>query len=165
MSGKNTITRNVAQKSIFESAKSVIGATTSFDQGDHLFFDTVNHVLAKPAAEADGVTYLGIARVTVALGKLASPYAGLTDVDASVAISDVPGPLYGVIAKCVLKTGDSLNPGDGVYLDPATGTRGVQAAGTKIIGIYQGKAIAAAAAGTEIEVLIGARYIGDVLKF
>ncbi len=119
--------------------------------------------MKKPAAETEGSTFLGVARVSIVLGKIASPYN--TDVVASQAIQDIPGPVYGVIAKCVLKTGDSVNPGDDIYLDPGTGTRGVTVTGTKSIGLYQGPAIAGAAAGTEIPVLIGCRAKNDSLKF
>lgn len=162
MSGKNRIVRTVAEKSIFESAKAVVSAAVSFDQGDLLVFDDTANLLKKPAAEAEGATFVGIARCTIASGKLASPYT--TDVDGSQAITEIPGPAYGVIAKLVLKTGDALNPGDQVFLDPAAGTHHVQAAGTKAIGIYAGPAIGAAVAGQEIEVLLGARHPGDTLR-
>lgn len=163
MPGVNTIVRSVAPKSLFESARAVITAAVSFNQGDLLVFDDTNNRLKVPAAEAEGSTFLGVARVTIVNGKLASPYS--TDVQASQAIQDIPGPVYGVVAKCVLKTGDTIAPGDSVFLDPATGTRGVTVTGTKAIGVYQGKAIAGAAAGTEIEVLIGCRHNNDVLKY
>ena len=163
MPGKNTIVRSVAPKSIFESAKAVIDNTVTFDQGDLLVFDDTNNLLKKPAAETVGLTFLGVARVSIVLGKLASPYN--TDVVASQSIQDIPGPVYGVVAKCVAKTGITINPGDPIYLDPATGTRGVTNTGTKQIGIYQGKHIVGTAAGLEIEVLIGARHPGDTLKF
>jgi hypothetical protein len=164
MAGKNRITRSVAPKSVFESAQHVIDATVSFNQGDLLVFDDTNNLLKKPAAEAEGSTFLGIAKVTIVDGKLASPYEG-TAVDAAAAISDIPGPEYGSIAKLVLKTGDSINSGDLVYLDPASGTYHVSVAGTKAIGIYQGKDIATAPAGQEIEVLLGARHPADTLRF
>ena len=162
--GKNTIVRSVAPKSIFESAKDVISASVSFNQGDLLVFDDSANVLKVPAAEAEGLTFLGVARCDIVLGKLRTPYSG-TAVDAAAAASDIPGPVYGVVAKCVIKTGDSINPGDLVYLDPATGTRGVTVTGTKAIGIYQGPAVVTAAAALEIEVLIGARHPADSLKF
>lgn len=163
MAGKNTIVRSVAPKSIFESAKSVITTAVSFAQGDLLVFDDTNNRLKVPAAEAEGSTFLGVARVTIVSGKLESPYN--TDVVGSQGIQDIPGPVYGVVAKCVIKTGDTIAPGDLVYLDPATGTRGVTVTGTKAIGIYQGPAVAGAAAGTEVEILIGARHPQDALKF
>lgn len=164
MSGKNTIVRSVSPKSIFESAISVISSSFSCLQGDLLVFDATNNVLKVPSAETEGNTFLGVARVTLINGRVASPYQG-TAVDAAVAISDVPGPVYGVVAKCVAKTGIALAPGDEVFLDPATGTRGVAVTGTKAIGIYQGPVVASAVAGQEIEVLIGARFPQDALKF
>lgn len=164
MAGINTIVRSVAPKSIFESALSVISSAVSFDQGDLLVFDDTNNVLKKPAAEAEGSTFLGVARCSISSGKLVSPYQG-TAVDAAAGIVTVPGPVYGVIARCVLKTGITIAPGDSIFLDPATGTRGVTNTGTKAIGIYQGPAVATSAAGLEIEVLIGARHNGDVLKY
>jgi len=155
--GKNTIVRSLAARSVFPDAKPVISAAVSFNQGDLLMFNTSTNLLALPAAEADGVTFVGVAACDVVDGKMRSPYQG-TAVDAAQAASAIPGPLHSVVAKCVLKTGESLNPGAYVYLDPATGTRGVQSAGTQAIGTYQGPAIAGSAAGLEIEVLIGARY-------
>lgn len=163
MGGKNTIVRSVAPKSIFESAKAVISSSVSFDQGDLLVYDATNKVLKKPAAETEGATFLGVARASIVNGKLASPYN--TDVVASQAIQDVPGPQYGVVAMCVLKAASTIAPGDSVYLDPGTGTRGVAVTGTKAIGTYQGPAITGSAAGVEIPVLIGARYPLDTLKF
>lgn len=163
MAGKNRITRTVAPKSIFESAISVISSAVSFDQGDLLVFDDTNNRLKKPTAEAEGSTFVGIAQCSISSGKLLTPY--VTDVDAAQAISDIPGPVYGVIAKLVLKTGDSINPGDDVYLDPASGSYHVSVTGTKSIGLYQGGALSSVAAGTQIEVLLGARAKNDVLKF
>jgi hypothetical protein len=163
MAGVNNITRSVAPKSIFEDAQALLTSSVSFNQGDLLVLDTTNHVLKKPAAEAEGSTFLGVAIVSIVNGKIVSPYN--TDVVASQAVQAIPGPKFGVIAKLVLKTGDSINPGDLVYLDPGTGTTGVTVTGTKAIGIYQGKALASVAAGTQIEVLVGARAGGDILKF
>jgi len=159
----NNIVRSVAPKSLFESAKSVITSSTTIKQGALVVFDDTNNVLKNPAAEAEGSTFLGVMVVSIVNGKLASPYN--TDVVASQSIQDIPGPKYGVIAKLTLKTGDSLNPGDDVFLDPATGVDGVTATGTKSIGLYQGPAISAAAAGTQVLVLVGCRAKNDSLKF
>lgn len=164
MAAKNRITRSIAPKSIFESAISVISSSVSFDQGDLLVFDATNKVLKKPAAETEGNTFLGIAKVSISSGKLVSPYQG-TAVDAAAAISDIPGPAYGVIAKLIAKTGDAFTAGQEVYLDPVSGSQNVQAAGTKAIGIYVGPAIASATAGQEIEVHLGCRYPEDAIKF
>lgn len=162
MAGVNKITRSIAPKSVFESARAVISSAVSYNQGDLLYLNTTTHLLAVPAAETDGEFFLGIAQETIVSGKLASPYN--TDVIASQAISDVAGPVYGVIAKLVSKTGDTWHAGDEAYLDPATGTRGVTSTGTKSIGIYQGPTVTAIA-GQEIEVFLGTRYPSDVLSF
>lgn len=158
MSGVNSIVRDVAPKSVFESAKNVIGSSTSFNQGDLLFLDTTNHLLKPAALESDSANFMGVAVVTVVNGKIASPYN--TDVVASQSVQDVKGPVVGVIAKCVLKTGDSISPGQLVGLYPTLSPRGVSVTvTTSAIGIYQGPAIASAAAGTEIEVYIGKALI------
>ena len=161
MAGVNTITRSVAPMSVFESAKNLISSSISFNQGDLLYLDTTNHLLKVFAAETDSANFMGVAVVTVVNGKIASPYN--TDVVASQSVQDVAGPLVGVIAKCVLKTGDSLNPGQLVGLYPAAGTRGVSSTvTTNAIGVYQGPVIATAAAGTEVEIYIGNALIGGV---
>jgi len=165
MSAKNTIVREVGRKSIFESAINVISSAVSFNQGDLLVFNDTSNLIAIPSAETEGSTFLGVATVSIASGKLIGPYTGIPDAVTSSAINDVPGPAYGVIAKCVAKTGITLAAGDPIYLDPATGTRGVTNTGTKIIGIYQGAAVATTVAGQEIEVLIGCRHNGDTLKY
>jgi hypothetical protein len=165
MSGKNTIVREVGRKSIFESAINVVSSAVSINQGDLVVFDDTANLLKLPSAETEGSTFLGVMMVSIASGKLVSPYTGIPDAVTTSAINDVPGPAYGVIAKCVAKTGIALTPGDSIYLDPATGTRGVTNTGTKIIGIYQGATVASATAGQEIEVLIGSRHNGDTLKF
>jgi hypothetical protein len=147
---KNRITRSVSPKSVFEDATAMVDATVSYNQGDLLRFDDTNNLIAKFSAETDGSTFLGIASETVVNGALKSPYQG-TAVDAAAALGHVPGPVAGVQAKLILKTGDSINPGDLVYW---FGDQTVTVTGTVRIGRYQGKAIASAAAGTEVEVLL-----------
>lgn len=149
MAGLNTIVRNDGMYSLFPSAVNLIDATISFNQGDFLYLDTTNHLIKKPTLEANGGTFLGIALESIVLGKPVKPY--VTDVDASAAIVDVAGPALGLVVKAVAKTGDAFVPGQSVYLDPATGTRGVATTGTKAIGLYQGKSITAVA-GQEIEI-------------
>ena len=162
MSGKNRITRSVALKTIFPSAKNIVTGV-SYAQGDLLVFDDTANKLKLPAAESEGSTFVGIAGHTLVSGVLAQPYS--TDVSASAAVSEIPGPDYGVVAKLVLKTGDAANPGDLIYLNPTAGTHHVSSAGTKAIGIYAGGVIASASANQEIEVLLGCRHPGDTLKF
>lgn len=163
MAGTNRIVREVSPATIFPSALKVVDSTSDWNQGDLLVFNDTTKKIVKPSAEAEGATFLGIAIQTVTDGKLPVPY--VTDVDASRAISEIPGPQYGVVAKLVLKTGAALNPGDFVYLNPAAGAYHVQEAGTKAIGIYAGPVIASAAAGQLIEVLLGHRHPGDSLQF
>jgi hypothetical protein len=152
MAGKNTITRSVAPKSVFESAIALIDNTISFDQGDLLYLDTTAHLIKKMSSDTQSANCLGVAIVSVASGVLVGPYQGLTDV--TPAVSDVPGPLSGVIAKLLLKSGDVITPGAPVYYD--SGTRGVTvtpSTSTVKLAIYQGKGLTAVA-GTEIECLI-----------
>lgn len=161
----NTIVKSIAPKSVFDDASAVTSTTADFEQGDLLIFNDTTNVIEKPTLETQGNTFLGIAQQTVIDGKVKSPYIG-TAVDASQAIAPIAGPVYGVVAKLVAKTGITLAPGDLIYLDPATGARGVtNAGGTKAIGIYQGAAVASTVAGQEIECLIGCRFGGDTLKF
>jgi hypothetical protein len=156
----NNITRSVAPKSLFESAKAVISAAVSFNQGDLISLN--GGVLTAYTTETTAVNLLGVARQTVVSGVVKSPYSG-TAVDASVALEDLVGPVYGVIAKFKVKTSDSLTPGCLLYLagtDAQTLT--VTDPGTHDhMGIYQGAA-ATAAATERYEVLVGARYGASV---
>lgn len=163
MAAINNIVRSVSPKTIFPDATKVISSAVSYNQGDLLIFNTSTKLIAAAAAESDGSTFLGVATETVVSGKLASPY--VTPVDASAAVTSVPGPQYGVVALLTLKTGDALLPGGLVYLNPAGGTQHVQASGTKSVGVYQGSTIASASAGQQIEVLLGCRYPSDALLF
>lgn len=163
MAGVNKIVREVNPKSLFESAKALVDATISFNQGDLLYLDSTNHLLKVVTAESQSADFMGIARVTIVSGKIASPYN--TDVVAAQAISDIPGPQVGVVAKLVLKTGDSINPGQMLGLYPTAGTRGVSSTiTTNSVGVYQGPAIVTAAAGTEIEVYLGRALIGGTAQ-
>lgn len=163
MGAKNTIVREVGRKSLFESAINIISAAVSFDQGDLLILS--GGLIAAAPTEADGDKFLGVATVSILDGKLVGPYAGIPDAVTTAGINDIPGPAYGVIAKCIAKTGITLVAGDSIYLDPATGTRGVTNVGTVKIGLYQGAAIASTTAGQEIEVLIGSCYALGTVQF
>jgi hypothetical protein len=157
----NNITREISPASIFEDAKPVISSATTFNQGDLLILDTSTHLIRLPVSDAECATFVGIARVAIVNGKKASPYQG-TAVDAASAIVTIPGPVYGVIAKLTLKTGDAFNPGDLVYYGGAAQT--ISSTGTKAIGIYQGLAVASAVAGQIGEALVGHRFPGDALE-
>lgn len=163
MSGVNSLARNVATKTIFVDVSDKVDSTVSFNQGDLLIFDTTSKLLALPAAEADAATFLGVAPVTIVSGKYPSIYN--TAVDASTGTPALPGPQYGSVYRVILTAGEAVVSGQEIYLDPVAGPRNVQSAGTKAIGIYEGKALTAGTGGTEIEVLIGARYSNDTLKF
>jgi hypothetical protein len=153
---KNNIVREVAPKSLFESAFPVLSSAVTYNQGDLIAFNTGTSVL-KVAGTGDIDNLLGIARQTVINGVTKSPYQG-TAVDASQAIEDVAGPVYGIVARMVLKSGDSFTPGAKVYLtaDPQTITVTDPGSG-KNCGLFQGRAVTAGSGSTG-DVLIGARY-------
>lgn len=165
MSGKNTIKRSVRQGSMAESSKAFLTSTISYNQGDLLVMDTSAHTIRKASTESEMNQFMGIARETVVNGVIPRPYT--TDVDASAAIADVAGPIYGITALAQLKASDTLNPGDVVYAYTTQGPRVVSASGTKVIGIYQGATVTGApsASPTEVEVLFGHRYPADTLVF
>jgi hypothetical protein len=159
------IVLTTAQKAIFQDLQGKVASTTDFNTGDLLCWDSTNHIVYLPTAESNGSTFLGISDVSVNEGVILPTYQG-TDNSASQPSYEIMGPVYGVVARLILKTGDSLNIGDYVYLDPTTGTQNVQASGTKAIGTYVGSAaVSSAAAGTQVLVLLGARFPNDTLKF
>lgn len=156
----NNIKRQVAPVSLFESAKFVIDSTVSFNQGDLIALDTVNHVLKAVTASTDAPNFLGVAAVTIVSGKVKSPYQG-TAVDAAQAIEDIKGPVSHVVVELIATTGDAFVPGALVYLT-ATDAQTVTSTdpGTHDpIGVYQGKNIASASAGQKIEVFIKHRFL------
>lgn len=152
---KNRVTRSVAPKSLFESAKSATDVTVSYNQGDLMYFDSTAHLLKALDSDAHAAFAAGSAKVTVSLGKMVGPYAGLAT-DAASAVVDLPGPAYGVVAKMILKTGDAFNPGDKVYYGGDAQT--VSSTGTNPVGLFQGSAVSSAFAGQEGECLLGAAY-------
>lgn len=165
MAGKNTEIKIIAPKQIFPEIKGLIDTSVSFNQGDLLILDAANDVVRAPTAEAEAQYLLGVAQIDIVDGLIRSPYQG-TAVDAAQAGIAVNGPVYGNSYKMVLKTGDSLAIGDYVYAYPAGGANYVAATGTKPVGLYIGQVdIASAAAGTQIECLIGARFPNDAIKF
>ena len=158
---KNRITRSVNPKSVFESAKALISSAISFNQGDILFLDETNHLIKPVTADADGATVLGIAQATISSGKVVGPYAGLATSSAQ-AIEDIAGPVYGVIVKLKLKSGDSFVPGGAVYAC-AVDAQTVSSSGSNQIGIFQNDAVTAGSS-SEGEVLVGA-VVGAGLQF
>lgn len=162
---RNNIVKYDAQKSLFDDASSLIPNTLSFNQGDNLCYDATAKVLKVPTTEADGATYCGVARDSVASGKLLIPYSTSNSRSGSLGTGQkIAGPVYGVTVSMYLKNGDALSPGAPVYLDPTNGLQHVQAAGTKSIGLYNGPAITGSTS-TLVNCLVGARNPNDTLKF
>jgi hypothetical protein len=156
---KNRIARSVAPKSVFAEAQPLVDSTVDYLQGDLLFLDSG---LIKPVtADADGATILGIAPQTIVDGKPKAVYSG-TAVDAAQAIEAIAGPVYGVIAKLKLKSGDVFAAGDLVYAT-AVDAQTVSSAGTNPVGVFQGPGVTAVS-GSEGLVLLGA-VINGVLQF
>lgn len=161
MSGKNNTARRVATNTVIADVKALVTPSLSYNAGDFLIMDTSSHVLAAPAAESEGATFLGVSPVTIVNGKIPSGYT--TDTDDSLGISSLPGPTFGDEYLCTPKDGDSFTPGCAVYLDPATATNGVQVAGSKIVGVYTGPAVTGDGK-TQIVCKLGARYPDDTLS-
>lgn len=160
MSGVNRITRTINQKSAFESAYSMVSSTSSWNQGDLLCLDTTNHVIKAVAAETDSANFLGIATQSIVNGVEVSPYG--TAVAASRAITDLEGPIVGIIARVQLKSGDSLVPGSKVGISPTTNVFCVSSTiTTQFVGVYAGPAITAGAS-TFVEIYFGNAYIASV---
>lgn len=165
MAGKNTEVKIISPKQIFPEIKGLVSSASTFVQGDILVWDSTNKIVRAATGEAEAATVLGIAQQDVSAGVIVSPYQG-TAVDAAQGGIALSGPVFGNTFKMVCKTGDSFNPGDYVYAYPAGGNRYVSASGTKPVGVYVGQsAVASAAAGAEIECLIGARFPNDSIKF
>lgn len=161
---KNTLARSIGGKTMFPDIENVVSSATTFVEGDLLIFNDTTNRIERPAAEADGAFLIGVAPVAVTAGK--PPQVYVTDVDASAAIPAQMGPVYGNAYRVILKAGDAILPGDSLYLDVASGFQNVtKTAGTKAIGTYYGKALTAATGGTVIEILVGARWPNDTLKF
>lgn len=161
--GKNTIVKEIAVNQVFDDITGMIASTASFNQGDLLMYSPTTYQVTTMVAEADAQYFIGVATEDIVTGKPRVPYS--TDVDSSIAAGAVNGPIYGVVASCILQTGQTINPGQAMYAAPSAGGRYVAGAGTKIIGVYEGSAIASSVAGQVVNVRIGARYPGDTLKF
>ncbi len=168
-SGKNTIVKEVRIGQVVPDMTNFMSATLStFKQGDLLILDTTSSCIRAATAESEMTGLLGVATIDVTLGVPPAVYS--TDVDASVGVPALNGPIFGMTAKMLVVGSVALAPGQSMYATPASGARYVQplnaaATGTKIIGTYQGPTISSTVAGSEVEVLIGSRYPGDTLKF
>jgi hypothetical protein len=160
----NNIKISVAPKSIFELLNgALVASDEAWEQGDFLVYDSVNNLVTTPSDEAACVTFLGIARQTIVDGKEQQPY--VTATSAAQAKVGLAGPLYGVVAEFYLKASDTFTQGALVYVDPTSNLKTVQATGTKAIGVFQDPTVASAAAGSVGNVLVGARYPSDALRF
>lgn len=158
--GKNTVNKQIREGSRIPDVKNFTNSSISYNQGDHLIFDTANNVVRAPSAEAECAAYLGIASLDVVNGFPRSPYS--TQVSPSQGVTSMEGPLYGDTFNMVLQTGTTMNPGAAIFASPvAVGTEPnnlVSATGTYQIGWYLGGAITSSAAGLVVEVAIGARW-------
>lgn len=150
MAAKNRITISVRPATVFPDAQKVISSAISWEQGDLIYFDDTNNLLKKLDSDANAATVCGIAIQSISSGKPISPYQG-TAVDAAQAIESLAGPQFGVVAKMLLKSGDTFNPGDLVYYGGNAQT--VSSTGTNSVGIYQGATVTATS-GSEGEVLL-----------
>lgn len=169
MAGKNTEVKIIAPKQIFPDVRGIVSSDSDWNQGDLLIFDSASNIVRAPTAEAEGQYVLGVAQQDVVNGKPVGPYAGLATESALGAMA-VNGPVYGNSYKMVLKTGETLSPGAYVYAYPSGGANYVAATAaataTQPVGVYIGNVtVTSAAAGTQIECLIGARFPNNTLKF
>lgn len=150
---KNRILKTVNQRAIFDAAANGISSAVTFNQGDLLYLDTTAHLLKALDSNAHAATFAGIARVSVVAGKLASPYS--TSTDASEAAGGIPGPVDGVVAKMIAKTGDVFNFGDSVYFDTdAQHVTSTAPMSPNAVGVYVGPTAVTATAGQEIEIYL-----------
>jgi len=159
-SNVDRIIRDDRGVTLFQSGKSAVDASSTWNQGDLITFNTSAHALRRVASTADGLTCVGIADNVVTNGKLAGPYDGLTAVDAAQVTPDFVGPKYGVVASMVLVTSGAFHCGDKVYLQDGGDSQTVGPTGgdSNYVGIYVGTTIASAAAGQQGPILLGARY-------
>lgn len=143
-------------RSLFASLKPVLSTSCNWNQGDILSYDATNNIVNATTGSGSGANVVGVAVNTIVSGIMPSPYQG-TAVDASQAIEDAAGPLFGNVFSMLIKTGDTFVPGQLCYLtgDPQTLT--ASATGSAV-GIYQGQGITSAPSGTFGDFMIGARY-------
>jgi hypothetical protein len=160
---QNNIVREVSPKSLFESALPVLSTLSTFNQGDLIAYDSTNNIINAVTGSGSGANVLGVAPVTIVNGKTLSPYQG-TSVDASAAIEDVKGPVYGVVAFLKLTVGDNWVPGQKAYIGADAQTVTSAVTGSPV-GIFQAKAITSAASGQVADILIGCQYQQPGLVF
>lgn len=159
--GVDRITRGDEGKTLFAEGRNFVGSSTTWYQGDLLYFNTSTHLLAVVAATGNAATIAGIADNTVISGQLLGPYNGLTPVDAAQVSPGFVGPKIGVVAGLILKTSDAFNPGDKVYLVNGGTSQTVTSSDPgdgNYIGIFQDLLVSSASAGQVGNILIGSRY-------
>lgn len=169
MAGSNTEVHIIAPKQIFPDVRGLVSSVSDWNQGDLLMFDTSAKIVRAVTAEGEGTYSLGIAQNNVTDGVPVGPYSGLATSSSTTAMS-VNGPVYGNSYNMVLKTSETISPGSYVYSYPTGGANYVAAtassSATVPVGLYIGHiTVTSAAAGTQIECLIGARYPNDSIKF
>lgn len=131
---KNRIVRQGSLIPVFANAQPLVSSAISWNQGDLLYLDTVNHLLKPVTADADGATFAGIAQQTLVSGRPRPVYQG-TAVDAAAAIEAIAGPQHGCDALMKLKSGDVFVAGGLVYAT-AVDAQTVSSAGTNAIGVF-----------------------------
>jgi hypothetical protein len=152
---KNRIVRQVAPNSCVPDLTNLVSSACTWNQGDLLYLDTATHLVKPLDSDGHAQYQLGIAVQTVVAGKPKAVYTG-TAVDASTAIEALAGPVFHVVAKLKLKSGDSFVPGAVVYYGGDAQT--VSVTGTYDVGVYQGPALTAAS-GSEGNVYLSAPTI------
>ncbi len=168
MAGKNTEVKIISTKQIFPDIRGIADTATNWNQGDILIFNGTVVRAATAEAEA-GTQCIGIAQQNAASGIPIGPYAGLATA-AAAGVQALNGPVYGNTFNMVLKTSETIAPGAYVYAYPTGGANYVAATAsstaTAPVGVYVGHVtVTTAAAGTQIECLIGAQFPNSILKF
>lgn len=161
MANFSRIVKEINKSSMFDAAKPYISSAISWNQGDLIYFDTADQLLKPLTVEANATGAVGIADFAIISGRAVSPIQG-TAVDAAQAIAEVPGPLFNVVARMKLTTGDTFTAGCLVYA-AGTDPQMISSSGTKAIGIFNGPAVTSVPSGTEGEALLGHRYPADTL--
>ena len=162
--GSNPIFRRVNRNTLAADISAAIGASTTFNAGDFLTFNSTTQTFGAMVGESDSVNFAGVAVASITSGKMVSAYT--TDVDSSLSYASIPGPEFGDEVFATLKAGDAVVPGSALYYNTgATPKNGVTVtAGTKIIGYYFGPALTGApTTGTVIPIKLGCRFVNSGL--
>ena len=156
---RNNLVRQVQPASLFESAKPVLSTNSlcTWNQGDLIAFDSNRGFLRPVTGSGDAGIIVGVALQTIVNGVKPSPYQG-TAVDASEAIDDVGGPMFGSVFQMVLQAGGTFTPGAYVY--PTTDPQTVSPTGSWPCGIYQGLQVTQGSTAYG-DCLIGSTYLAS----